>query len=215
MSAMALPARLPAGERVLWQGTPDWRALARNAMHVRGIAIYCGAMVAWVAGHAIMTGQATSGIAWDTGRALLAACVPVVLAAAYAWAAARGAAYTITNRRVVLRMGVAMPMAINLPFTQVEFVCLRMHKDGSGDIALRMLPAPRSGLSWFILWPHARPWRLGRPEPMLRGLLDAEKAGQVLARAVAAAADAPAPVASASDLVDSGRRQHGAHTVAA
>ena len=33
-----LPEPLPAGERVLWQGSPDWRALAREAFHLPAIA---------------------------------------------------------------------------------------------------------------------------------------------------------------------------------
>ena len=35
-----LPERLPAGERILWQGSPDFRALARNAFHLRKLALY-------------------------------------------------------------------------------------------------------------------------------------------------------------------------------
>ena len=30
-AARGLPELLPAGERVLWQGSPDWRGLAREA----------------------------------------------------------------------------------------------------------------------------------------------------------------------------------------
>jgi len=40
-----LPAVLPEGERVLWQGAPNWRSLALNAYHVRTLAYYFGAMV--------------------------------------------------------------------------------------------------------------------------------------------------------------------------
>jgi hypothetical protein len=35
-----LPAMLPAGERLLWQGTPNWRGLAVRSYHVRKIAAY-------------------------------------------------------------------------------------------------------------------------------------------------------------------------------
>jgi hypothetical protein len=34
-----LPATLPRGEFVLWQGTPSWRAFARQVFHTRAIAI--------------------------------------------------------------------------------------------------------------------------------------------------------------------------------
>ncbi len=32
----ACPRRCRAGERMLWQGAPDWRVLARDALHMRG-----------------------------------------------------------------------------------------------------------------------------------------------------------------------------------
>ena len=34
-----LPAALPDGERLLGQGTPEWRALAVRALHVRKVGI--------------------------------------------------------------------------------------------------------------------------------------------------------------------------------
>ncbi len=33
----ACPQALPAGERMLWQGAPSWRALARRSLHVRKV----------------------------------------------------------------------------------------------------------------------------------------------------------------------------------
>jgi len=35
-----IPAPLPAGEQVLWQGHPDFREIAKSAFHIRKIAIY-------------------------------------------------------------------------------------------------------------------------------------------------------------------------------
>ena len=42
-----LPAPLPAGETLLWQGSPAWWPLARSAFHFDKIAIYFGLMIAW------------------------------------------------------------------------------------------------------------------------------------------------------------------------
>jgi hypothetical protein len=179
----ALPASLPAGERILWQGAPQWRAFARNALHLRGLAIYFALVVAWVCVHSIRRGEPTTGVAFDTGRAALVACAPLLLGLIYAWLAARASAYTITNRRVVIRMGLAVPLTLNLPFAQIDSADLAMQSDGTGDLAL--LPTAGSkGLGWFIMWPHARPWHFGRAQPMLRGLKDAPTAGKILAQAI-------------------------------
>ncbi len=180
----ALPAALPAGERILWQGAPDWRALARNALHLRGLAVYFGVIVAWVCGHAIMQGLPAGTVAFNTGRAVLVACGPLALGVIYAWLAARAAAYTITNRRVVIRMGLALPLTLNLPFAQIESADLALKSDGTGDLALKPT-AGSKGLGWLIMWPHTRPWQVGQAQPMLRGLHDAAAAGAILAGALA------------------------------
>ena len=39
-AAPGLPEALPAGERILWQGSPDWRALGNEAFHLKRLAQY-------------------------------------------------------------------------------------------------------------------------------------------------------------------------------
>ena len=215
MTLHPLPGALPPGERVLWQGAPSWRAVARNALHIRGLSMYFAALVAWVAIHGATRGDPLAEVAIDIGRAAGASAVPLGLVALYAWGAARSATYTITNRRVTLRMGIAVPMTVNLPFVKIDGVSIKLQGDGTGDIALRLAPDTRTGLGWAVLWPFARPGHFKNPEPLLRGVADAEAAGQILSRAIAASADAPAPVALSSDLMDNARRQSGVATVAA
>ena len=40
-----LPGFLPGDERMLWQGRPDWRGLARTRFHVRKLTVYFGIML--------------------------------------------------------------------------------------------------------------------------------------------------------------------------
>jgi hypothetical protein len=55
---------------------------------------------------------------------------------------------------------------------------------------------PRDRVAYPMLWPHARPWRFNRTEPMLRGLAEASATAQLLSRAVTAqAGDAQAGAA--------------------
>jgi len=44
-AAPGLPEPLPPGERLLWQGRPDWRQLARDAFHVDAIGVYFALMI--------------------------------------------------------------------------------------------------------------------------------------------------------------------------
>ncbi len=186
-----LPERLPDGERLLWQGAPDWLALARQAFHIRGLAIYFGAIVACCFGSAALGGKPLAEAALSAAELAGVALVPVAFLAAYAWAVNRATVYTITNRRVVIQLGLALPMTINLPFGKIEAASLKGRENGFGDISL--LLNAKDKIAYLVLWPHARPWRLARPEPMLRAVPDAGRVGQLLARALAASADMPVP----------------------
>ena len=41
-----LPEQLPAGEQLLWQGSPEWKRLAQRAFHVRKLVVYFAALIA-------------------------------------------------------------------------------------------------------------------------------------------------------------------------
>ena len=196
-----LPERLPAGESILWQGAPRWGALARRVFHVRKIALYFAILLAWLVyadiADAIPAGQIVRSSLWLIGGA----AVVIGLLSGIALLIQRSTVYTITTRRVVMRFGMAFPMAFNLPFRRIRSAGLRRYADGSGDIPLVLGEGDK--LAYAVLWPHARPWRFSRPEPMLRGLADAQQVAEILARALAddmqTRAPATGPDASLSD----------------
>lgn len=187
-----LPERLPADERMLWQGAPDWRVLARQAFHVRKLVAYFGLIVTWVAASGVADGMSPAAVALNALQAAALGTVPVLLVVLYAAIVARTSVYTITDRRLVMRIGIALPVTINLPFNRIETAEVKGHKDGSGDISLALGKGDR--LAYPVLWPHARPWRLNRTEPTLRSLRDVQPVARLLARSLAASADMAAPV---------------------
>ncbi len=176
-----LPEPLPAGERLLWQGGPDWRALARHAFHVRKVALYFALLLAWRAAVVVSDGGSVSAallaVAWLLPLPLLALGALLLLARL----SARAALYTITDQRVVMRIGIVLTVTFNLPFTRIEGASLHRHAGGSGDLPLQLAREDRIG--WLHLWPHARPWHIARPEPMLRCVPQAEQVAELLTRA--------------------------------
>jgi hypothetical protein len=98
------------------------------------------------------------------------------------YVSARTTIYSITSARVLLRHGIAVPLTVNIPFTLLESADLRMRRDGTGDIFLRLRADQRLG--YLVTWPHLRPSRITRPQPSFRSLSDAAAAAQVLADAV-------------------------------
>ncbi|MCB1998648.1 MAG: PH domain-containing protein, partial [Rhodoferax sp.] len=90
--------------------------------------------------------------------------------------------YTLTDRRVVMRIGIVLTITFNLPLRRIVAADLRPGPCGTADIALRLEPGG-PGIAWLTLWPHARPWRIGRAEPMLRCLPQGEQVAARLTRA--------------------------------
>lgn len=178
-----LPGLLPAGEHILWQGAPAWRALARRALHTHLVAGYFAVLVAWsllnVATGATPLAVALPGLGITIGVGAGA----VALLALLGWLMARTTVYTITNRRIVMRFGVALPKCVNLPFGQIDAAGLQVNADGTGDLPLA---CKATRLGFVHLWPHVRPWRIGRPEPMLRSLPEPHAVARLLAAALAA-----------------------------
>jgi hypothetical protein len=202
-----LPEKLPPTERVLWQGQPDAALVARRIFHLPALALYFALMLGWR-----VVVQWREGLPWDEalhGTLMLAALAAVALAivAALARLTARTTVYTLTDQRVVMRIGIVLTVTYNLPLRQMDGAQLLPLKDGYGEIALALRGDTR--IAVLHLWPHARPWHFSRPQPMLRGLRDAQAVAMLLTQAWAAANNTAARPASDGSAVT-----HGSHGTA-
>ncbi|MEQ8405985.1 MAG: photosynthetic complex putative assembly protein PuhB [Oceanicaulis sp.] len=186
-----LPEELPEGERILWRGGPDWKALALHVFHVRAVAIYFTVLAVWKTGTALAAGRGALDALASAGMVVLFAAAALGLLVLFAWLMARSTIYTVTSARVVMRIGVALPKTVNVPYAVIGSAALKLRKGGDGDIPLQLTGQNRA--AYLHLWPHARPWRLAKAEPMLRGVPDAAKVAETLAGALAETAGQPAP----------------------
>lgn len=182
---VGLPEELPEGESIVWQGRPSWRGLARETYKARWLAAYFGVLVLGRAVLAVQTGEGTEGVFSVLSMGLLSvACLGLV--ALLSWLQARATVYTITTERVVMRIGVALPMTWNLPFSKIQSADM-VERGATGDVVFG-LTAPHK-IAWVYLWPHNAPWEIRRPRPAFRGLANAAEAASHLREAVAAWAD--------------------------
>lgn len=182
---LGLPEALPAGERLLWQGSPKRTRLALDVFHLRAVAVY----------FALLLGLRFALVQHDTGsivQALASAswaavCFAAGLALLWLLAdlTARTTVYTITDQRVVMRIGIVLSLTFNLPLRRIASAQVRRRPDGAGDLVLELLPDDK--IAYAHLWPHARPWRLSHPQPMLRALAGIDEPATLLTDAWLAA----------------------------
>ncbi|WP_108659933.1 photosynthetic complex putative assembly protein PuhB [Acuticoccus kandeliae] len=179
-----LPEPLPEGERILWQGAPDWKALMVDVFHARAVLIYAAILIVWRTASILHDGGSAEAAAIAGLWLLLLPIGAIAILGALAWATAASTVYTITNRRIVMRIGIALTVTLNLPFRSVAAAHYKAAVFGTGDIAVALSGSDR--ISFLVLWPHARPWAVKRPQPMMRGVPDGERVANILAKALAA-----------------------------
>ena len=177
-AAPGLPEPLPSGERILWQGAPRWSVLSVHAFHLRKIGIYFVGMIAlqwfYLAGGAATNGEILTALVKST----LTAGLGLGMLGAVAWFSTKTTLYTITDKRVIMRIGIVLTLTFNLPHKRIASASIKNYKGGSGDIALSLYPSDR--IAWLHLWPHARPWKVGQPEPALRCIAQVDKVSSIL-----------------------------------
>ncbi|MDC8754295.1 photosynthetic complex putative assembly protein PuhB [Erythrobacter sp. sf7] len=157
-------------ETVLWKGRPGLAMLARTAFHTRTLGIYMAALALVAA----LTGNYEAA-AVSAGLGV----VLVGLLYLLAWLSARSTLYILTDARLIMRIGMAIETRINIPLKQVTAAHFRERAGGYGDIAFELGGDRILGI--VLLWPHVRPWRYARPQPMLRAIPDAAKVAQMIA----------------------------------
>jgi hypothetical protein len=189
-------SNLLSGETLLWQGRPDWRAIARDVLHIRILAAYFALMLIWEFATDRADGWSPLDTLWRGVGLLVAGLVTLALCAGFAWAIARTTRYTLTTERCILNYGVALTATLSVPLRRLASVAIDARHDGKGDILLSPKPGPR--LRYVNLWPHARPWRWASAEPMLRGVPDVRAVAAAISQAakdVAPGIIHPAPAA--------------------
>ena len=171
-AAYGLPEPLPEGESILWQGAPDFSDLMVRVFHLKKIAVYFAVLMV-VRGSFLYSLDepfltVLAGILLVAGLGLTAMAALAMLA----WLTARTTAYTLTDQRVVMRIGIVLTLTFNLPFKRIETAGLQLTATGFGDMPLVLSGGDRIG--WLNLWPHVRPWHIAKPQPMLRCVPNAQ-----------------------------------------
>jgi hypothetical protein len=197
-AAYGLPEPLPRGESILWQGAPDFVDVATRIFHMKKVAVYFVALM-------VIRASYLYSLATDMTTVLLGVLFVAVLALTallalglLAWLTARTTAYTLTDQRIVMRIGIVLTLTFNIPLKRIEAAGLLIANKGFGDVPLVLSGGDRIG--WLNLWPHARPWRLANPEPMLRCIADAQSFAALLKKAWALSTNkANMPTATPND----------------
>ena len=178
-----LPELPPRGEVILWQGRPNWFRLTVESLNLWWVVAYFAVLTVWRFITVIDILSFERAIIMTLPIVIMTLIVFLLLMLV-GFIQARATVYTITNRRVAMRIGAALTVTLNIPYTQIENAAVSVGKADCGNIALETKGA--SKFSYLVLWPHIRSWKLSKPEPTLRAIPDVQSVAQILAKAAKA-----------------------------
>jgi hypothetical protein len=170
-------------ETILWEGRPLVAGLARQVFHIRAVMGYFFVLAAWNLASTHADGFRANAALLSAAWVVLPAVIGASVIYAMSWVFVATTHYTITDKRVIMQIGVAVPIALTLPLRQIAGADVKLYMDGSGDIPLAL---GQQKLAYLLVWPHARPWRFKTTEPMLRAVPNARDVATILTRALSA-----------------------------
>jgi hypothetical protein len=177
-----LPDHLPEGERLIWQGKPEWKRLAIDAFHVRKVAAYFAVLIVGQGAWKLADGATLASALEAVPMMLALGCLACAILLGFAYASARTTHYTLTSKRVLMKVGIALPVIINLPLRQIDGVSFALTGNGSGTICFRL--GGNTRLAYLLLWPHAKPWNFNHPQPAFRDVTNVEAVASRIAFAM-------------------------------
>jgi hypothetical protein len=178
-----LPERPPEGEVILWQGQPNWLRLSIDSLNVWWVLGYFIFLFVWrfISVSDLMPIYQAVLVSLPF---LALALIVTLLLMLVGYIQANATVYTITNKRVVMRIGAALTVTLNLPFTEIENAAIASGSKDFGTIVIDTKQTTK--FSFLVLWPHARAWHFKKPQPSLRCIPDAAEVAKILSNAAKA-----------------------------
>ena len=157
---------LPEGEVVLWSAHPVPWTFARRQFRLQWVAVWFLGLALWRATETLQAGGSGHDALLRALGQLPLAVGALGLLSGLGLAMARSTTYALTRRRLVMNVGVALPITINIPLRFIDGASVRHRAAGVSDLALTIAGGHKVKL--FALWPHVRDPLARSIEPTLR-----------------------------------------------
>ena len=154
---------LPKGETVLWSGRPEAWRFARRQFRLGWVAAWFVALAALRGFEAWQAGAGWWGVAVRASSQVPLALLALGLLAGLGMVMARSSTYALTQRRLVMNIGVALPITFNIPLRYVDAVSLREHDGDLVDLVVTLGQGGKASVT--ALWPHVRRFSDVRVQP--------------------------------------------------
>jgi hypothetical protein len=173
---------IPEGENIIWSGKPDFKSITLRAFGLKYLLFYL--LISFVF-FSIRSGIIVEPIKLITSFVpyLLSGILICCIVSLFSYFQVRNTVYVVTDKRVVIKTGVALIFMLNVPFEKISEINRQILGDGSGNISFKLISGKR--VPFFASWPSVRPWYFSNPEPTFRYVADADLVATDISRAAA------------------------------
>ena len=168
---------IPDGERVCWIGKPNWISFGFNAFGIKYLvvyfilsAFYAISQIELVFSFGAFIGEYISFIV----SGIIAGLILFLLA----YFAAQHTCYVITEKRLVIRTGIALVFLLNVPLKNVTSIDKQSLLRGYGNLSFK--PQSKKRIPYFSCWPSVRGGSFLEPIPTFRSIANIEAIGDIV-----------------------------------
>ena len=168
---------IPDGEEIYWHGQPDWRSLGYHAFGCKYLVLYF-IISAFYAVSQIKMNFSFNAFFGQYVTFVISGVVAGAILFLLAYVAARHTCYVITEKRVVIRTGIALVFLLNVPLKNIISIDKQSLWHGRGNLSFKSRSKKR--IPYLSCWPSVKSGSLLEPIPIFRSILNIEEIGNLV-----------------------------------
>ena len=160
---------VPKNEKIQWTGRPEWKSFAYQSFGLKYLIAYfviSGLYVAASMDQSFVLRIFLTNFIPFVVSGFLAGTILIIIA----YIEAAHTYYILTERRVILKSGVALVFVLHAPFSKIASIDRQNLAKGRGNIAFSMGSGKR--IPYLSCWPSVKPWTFMSPIPSFRSIKD-------------------------------------------
>ena len=168
---------IPEGEIVCWVGRPYWISLGFNVFGIKYLLLYfiISAFYAISQIELVFSFRAFIG---EYISFIISGIIASVILFLLAYFAAQHTCYVITEKRLVIRTGIALVFLLNVPLKNVISIDKQSLFRGYGNLSFK--PQSKKRIPYSSCWPSVRGSSFLKPIPTFRSIANIEEIGRIV-----------------------------------
>ena len=168
---------IPAGENICWEGKPDWKSFGYHSFGIKYLIFYF-VISAFYAVSQLELAFSFSSFLVRYIPFVISGVIAGIILYLLAYLIASHTCYVITEKRVVIRTGVALVFLLNIPLNKVVSIDKQSLTRGRGNLSFKSQFKKR--IPYFSCWPSVKNGSFLEPVPAFRSVANVEEVGKIV-----------------------------------